>query len=431
MNTSGLATLARISLSPWQDLDHFTRYTFDVDAEWQTWQATACPSTSDSLQHTWFSEYADAVASVEVAWCDSCSTVLEVGTSDHVTLRSGDIRCEDCQDDIGWCAHCEEWFLGQDMTTVCGGNMVCDRLCLNRFYTWCESCEEYVDDHDGDHYHDDYDDCGCESGQMTFRFPMSGTTISNDSEHTVTIPEGIISEDGLKAVESILYTVPNYRAIHVMALIGDEWKTDAGTYPKRLARALHKAGGDKLSPEVLGQIGTVAREHSADQAEWRVSVTRDLNQSASDFYHDDSCWWGDYSESRCALKTNGGIGLRTWRTAPYGGWSQVTGRAWVMPMRVDSDGNLSPTYDATGADAFLVFNAYGNLEGFDAPRIVATMTGGSVRRVGLSISPMYVNSESGYLVASREVLQSIPEGRVSLSMYQHSSLASREGVSNY
>jgi hypothetical protein len=420
MNTSGLATLARISLSPWQDLDHFTRYTFDVDAEWQTWQATACPSTSDSLQHTWFSEYADAVASVEVAWCDSCSKVLEVGNSDYVTLRSGDIRCDECLDDIGWCTHCEEWFIGQDMTAVCGGNMVCDRLCLNRFYTWCESCDEYMHDGDGDHYHDD-DDCNCESSQMTFRFPMSGTTIGNDSEHVVTIPEGIISEDGLKAVESILYTVPNYRAVHVMALIGDEWKTDAGTYPKRLARALHKAGGDKLSPEVLGQIGTVAREHSADQAGWRVSVTRDLNGSAEDFYHEDSCWWGDYSESRCALKTNGGIGLRTWRTTHYG-YSQVTGRAWVLPVNVDAAGRITPTYD-TSARAFLVFNGYGDLEGFDAPRIVATMTGGSVRRVRLSISPMYVNSNSGYLVASPDIIDQVTSesNYVGLSVSQHGS----------
>jgi hypothetical protein len=416
MNLSGLATLVML---PWPDMDD--RWSFDVRAEWDLWTRT--PMATDVVTREWFVEFARSVGDASVAFCDSCDDVIDGDRESYITLHDGDTRCETCQDDVSPCPHCDEWFDTGDMTTVDDGSLVCDRRCLNMYYTWCESCDEYRADNDSDHYHDDDDDCDCESAVQSFTFPVNGgtDTITHDSEHNVTMPPGIISSDGLDAVASILYSVQAYAAVGLMTSeVGDEWKTDGGTFPKRLARAMHKAGQQKLDAETLGKIGTTAREYTANDASWRVSVTRDLNQSADDFYHSDSCWWGDYSESRCALKTNGGIGLRTWRTTPYGGWSQVTGRAWVLPVNVDAAGRITPTYD-TSARAFLVFNGYGDLEGFDAPRIVATMTGGSIRRVRLSISPMYVNSYSGYLVASPDILDQVTSesNYVGISVSQH------------
>jgi hypothetical protein len=154
----------------------------------------------------------------------------------------------------------------------------------------------------------------------------------------------------------------------------------------------------KLSPEILAQVGCIARDNSGSQSSFAVEVTRDLNQDASDFYHDGSCWWTDYAESRCALKTNGGFGLRTFTE-----WNGVSGRAWVMPLRQLPHGSLGPTFDTVNPDAFMVFNGYGDLSGYAAARIMAHMTGGTYRKTDFSCEPMYINNKSGYLIAPEEI----------------------------
>jgi hypothetical protein len=127
-------------------------------------------------------------------------------------------------------------------------------------------------------------------------------------------------------------------------------------------------------------------------SEYHLEVTRDLNGPADEFCHEDSCWWGGESESRCALKSWGGLALRS-----YGHESDryATGRAWVQPL----DETLRPTHDAVGAKAYIVYNGYEKLDGYTPARIVAHLTGLTYRKIELHISPQYVNGSSGYLVA--------------------------------
>jgi hypothetical protein len=108
--------------------------------------------------------------------------------------------------------------------------------------------------------------------------------------------------------------------------IGPLWQAKRGNFTKRLSSALHKRQ-IKLAPEMIAQVGNICRSHTSDNASWDVEFTRNLNLPAEDFYHEDSCWWQSYSESRCALKSWGGLGMRTFDSD-----GTVSGRAWVQPL---------------------------------------------------------------------------------------------------
>jgi len=84
------------------------------------------------------------------------------------------------------------------------------------------------------------------------------------------------------------------------------------------------------------------------------------------------------------------LGLRSF--SEYG---NVTGRAWVQPLNAD----LLPTHDAEHAHAYLVFNGYGELDGYQSARIVAHLSSKSYRKISFSTRAMYVNNDAAYLIA--------------------------------
>jgi len=200
--------------------------------------------------------------------------------------------------------------------------------------------------------------------------------------------------------------------------IGAQWQARDGNYAKRLSRHAYKAHQLKLTPEVMSQVGTIARDHST-AVSVTIEVSRELNESAGYWYHEDSCWWNSYSESRCALKTNGGFGLRSFSTGdPY---ADVTGRAWVLPLRLNENGYPLPTFDTRTPDAFVVFNGYGDLSGYTPARILAHMAGWTYRKIGFECNPMYVNA-GGYLIAPEDIAGRYTDGSLHLSVDQHARL---------
>jgi len=80
-----------------------------------------------------------------------------------------------------------------------------------------------------------------------------------------------------------------------------------------------------------------------------------------------------------------------------------SGRAWIQPL----DENLEPISDLDNAVAYLVYNGYGDLEGYVGTRIVAYMTSKSYRKIGLNIYGQFVNGDSGYLVADEAICADI------------------------
>lgn len=419
----------RQRLIPEGELDQVILY--DLAQEFfRGWTRRYQPSVS-RVQEFVASRLADPDEADDV-WMCSRGTCRTVGLNDddgYYGLADGSIICEDCRENYWLCFHCEEL---HESTTTIGDEEVCPD-CRDRLYSYCDECEEYYRDGYGcgnDHMGAAEEGTCCEAPEQEFTVRNDGDPpLANDTRVTVTMPAGIISEAGLDEIRYRLHMARLYGASNLVAEVGPQWQGKRGNFTKRLSSALHKSPYDEtIPPDVLSAIGNIARDHSRP-VDFQIEVTRDLNLPREDFYHDGSCWWTDYASSRCTLKTNGGFGLRT-----FGGdYDRVQGRAWVMPLKLadgvlplaDIKPQLVPTFNTMTPDAFVVFNGYGDLEGYTPARIIAHMAGMTYRKIGFSCPPMYVNS-GGYLVAPEAIAHHYTDGSLHLSVDQHSNLFDRE-----
>jgi hypothetical protein len=371
--------------------------------------------------------------SVNVVWCESCDEPVKLDEAEAV---NGDYyACSSCYEEhYRSCDDCGRTVYYEDMIGTLSEEYVCQRCC-DRNYSFCEECDGYYHSSYSDE-HDHNGGCDCESPAQTFAMRNDGEPVVNQDERvTIALPAGVISEEGIHSIVRLVRE--HYYALdadsedyesrsrwwnlsHEVYSMDARWQTKEGNFTKRLSKLAHKSQGLKVPPAMLSAVGCIARDNSHG-SELELEFTRNLNLSAADFYHEDSCWWQSYSESRCALKTNGGIGMRTFQG------DGVTGRAWVMPLRADEDGGLEATFDSLTPDAFMVFNGYGDLSGYTPARIVAHMAGLTYRKIEFGCSPMYVNGGSGYLVASEEIASKYAEaGNLHLYVDTHSTLHHRE-----
>ncbi len=362
----------------------------------------------------------------EVVLCARCEDPCWLGETEPLRGH-GDTRvCEDCTRCYTACDNCDNLYPDDEVTTTLSRSQVCEG-CLGNDYSYCEECAGwYQEDNTGDHDHDDEDDnCYCTPPAPDFTVRNDGCPpLASGTRVTITLPRGQISPEGLTAIRDYLRVeaaITGSNPLHALAYdldaLGSEWQDTRGNYAKRLsARAYKEYWGLKLDQAVLSQVGVLARDHS-NTVSTVIEVTRDLNMSAADFYHDGSCWWTDYSRSRCALKTNGGFGIRS-----FDRYGRVSGRAWVLPLKLNSrDSALTPTFDTGTPAAFMAFNGYGELNGYTAPRIIAHMYGWTYRKTSFRCSPMYVNSGSGYLVGPEDVVREFT-GNVYLGLEDHARL---------
>lgn len=347
-----------------------------------------------------------------ISFCDSCGQPEWEDELSHT--GTGEDICESCWGEWTDCSDCEERFPDSDLYPVSNGS-VCES-CRVRHYTYCDDCDEYYPNEDG-HSHS-RSGC-CSSPQEEFAIRNDGQDpLPNDTRVSVGLPSGVIDPEGVSQITRYLRRYGYYLYDRDWDALGHQWQAKNGNFTKRLSAYLYKREGTKLPQEVLSQVGVIARDHS-NAVSVEIEVTRQLNLPSYEFANDGSCWWNSYSESRCALKTNGGFGLRSFSGR------EVTGRAWVMPLRKDDRGYLVPTFETLTPDAFVVFNGYGDLQGYAAPRILAHMAGWTYRKIGFECSPMYVNA-GGYLVAPEVIAKQYENGSLDLSVRQHSDLFARE-----
>lgn len=386
-------------------------------------------------------------ADKQISWCEDCDDLVR--SDGRVPVNAGArLVCDECADDDYYmCLHCQTRY--SDTRTVRGDNEVCEG-CYENAYRYCEDCDVdyHIDDGCGGRHSDD---CGCYSPVPHFKVRNDGHGMLRENERTtVTLAAGVISDEGVAAIGDALRdhgnalseeikvrdewgTITNLEEVcaarqpwHDLSfqlyLLDQKWQTKDGNYTKRLSRQAYKNHKLKIPADLLSQIGNIGSEHSR-AVDHAIEVTRDLNLSAEDFGHEGSCWWTEYSYSRCALKTNGGFGLRS-----FDGRGYVTGRAWVLPVRLLPDrapGDrraFTPTFETEKPDAFVVFNGYHALSGYTPARIMAHMAGVTYRKVSLEIEPMYVNSGSAYLIAAEEIAAPYTDGSLYLDLEQHSDL---------
>lgn len=366
---------------------------------------------------------------VEIKWCASCESLLLPGNQ-HEIERDGEHVCTSCFTSYSTCGDCEIAFETNHMSdTLNRDEMVCDR-CRDHNFNYCEDCEGWYDrDSYDDHSH--HEECGCESPVQMFTMPHHGSSLANDDEVVIELPAGTITDEGLRAVRDMLwsaaYDADNreerdmlHNVSRLPVEVGTEWQTRQGNFTKRLSRLAYKKFNYKITPELLGKIGSLAREHSSSVTELTVAITRDLNQSPEDFGNEGSCWWESYSSSRCALKSNGGFGLRSFNNG------YTSGRVWVMPLKLDNNNDMVPTFETMNAAAFVVFNGYAELSGYVGARVMAQMTGLTYRKIAFDSSPMYVNGNSGYLIASEAVQNQVT--RLNFYLNEHADLHHTEST---
>lgn len=393
--------------------------------------------------------------SIDVVWCQDCQDPVK--GEDAETVSDG-YACLSCYEDYRSCDDCGSSVHYETMSSTLSDDYVC-QSCSESYYSYCDECDGY--------YHNDCADehshgCDCDPPTLAVSMRSGNATLHQDERVAAALPSGVITDEGIGAISRLIrdhghgvynavytvaaaasreagtsswdvYDTPEVKAVAAergkwwtlssdLHTLDPQWQTKEGNFTKRLSKLAHKSQGLKFPPELLTKVGNIARDQS-NGAEVNLELTRNLNLPAEDFYHDDSCWWQSYSDSRCALKSNGGIGMRTFES-----WGdRIAGRAWVMPLRLDGDGTLQSTFDAERADAYVVFNGYGDLSGYAPARLLAGMTGMTYRKIGFDCDPMYVNNGTGYLVATEEIAAKYPAGsHLSLDVHTHSDLYHRE-----
>ena len=336
----------------------------------------------------------------EVVLCDNC---MEAAWYEDCREINDGWVCDTCFDRYyRQCVSCD------DYTTdfrIVDDEYWC-RTCVRDYLHYCEECDcWYSDDYIEDHEHG----CDCEAPRPCFEFPADGHgTVKQNERLVVELAKGTISEVGMQQISNYVNSQTRWEKLdkveRVLNEIGPEWQKKTGNFTKRLSGALYKAG-IKLDKEVISEVGNIARANSSDEATWHIEFTRDLNLPAKDFFHSGSCWWGSLHASRCALKNWGGIGLRSFDPE----FGNVTGRVWVQPMTYDNmSEEFKPTHDAINADAYIVYNGYGTMQGYTGARIVAHLTGRSYKKIEFVVEDVYVNA-GGYLIASPELCENTDE----------------------
>lgn len=364
-----------------------------------------------------FTQVVEFLTGYDCRWCSDCR---DPAWEDEITTTySGHSLCDSCRDgNYSYCEGCDNYFHDSDVTTV-DDTTLCDRRCVPERASFCDECDEYYLDSNSDEHNHSNRGCNCEAPRPTFEFPANGDgTVSQDERLRVELASGVVSAEGLLEMDRLLtaadLTAPfeSYRVRNILHNLDPTWQKKEGNFTRRLSKALYTQLRIKLSPSLMSEIGNIGRRHTASEKEFWVEFTRDLNGTAEDFYHDDSCWWTDHSSSRCALKCWGGIGMRSYYNEDIDR-ETPSGRAWIQPL----DENLQPTHTTVGAHAFVVYNGYGKLENYAPARIVAHLTGRTYRQVGLYLSPQYVNGSSGFLIADEETCKKTE--RVEYSANQH------------
>lgn len=390
---------------------------------------------------------ADPAEAAKVKFCGQCSNLHNNVDDGFIDINKTPV-CATCRSAYyRKCTKCTT--LSSNRRNTEDGGRVCER-CIGE-YANCRNCNVYYNPENSlvSHRHDGSDCCKAPEEMMQFTMRNDGMDpVVSDTVTRVTLPAGVLSAEGRQEIANYLlnkrYDTSDSETqrqwIGVgqnLAIIGDNWQTKEGNYPKRVSRYAYKNWGLKINADVMSEIGNIGARHTVS-VDFDIEFSRLLDQTATEWGHAGSCWWQSYYHCRCAMKSNGGIGVRSVKVGRGKGKKEVLGRAWIYPLKKITEkapldtvsGWLVPTFNTETPDAFVVFNGYGNLTGYAAPRLIANMQGMTYRKVNMELvstpKNSYINTGSGYIVAPEDIADKFTDGRLIISVKQHSDLFARE-----
>lgn len=380
-----------------------------------------------------FHNLVQRVTKQRLVFCSPCNQpMLE---SDALTDTAGHLGCLSCWEQANVCDadECDNRSLYTHGLRYMDGGRLCQE-CIDLRWTWCDECDEYVENDSEDHNHGA---CDCSPMVTAFTMPANSHGVLAQNERLlVELPEGQLSEEGIQAVISLLWNSQFYDAwndacikagwndeitavsysqmVETVESVEAVWQTKRGNYTRRLSQAFHEKHKVRLEAGLLSKVGSTLRAYSGKTNKWHIEFTRDFNTGGPEaFYNEDSCWWSSEAQSLCALKHWGGVGIRSYETSSTNRL-RPQGRAWIQPLNED----LQPTQDTENAHAYIVYNGYGDLEGYTAARLVAYLASKTYRKVGLSIGSQYVNGGTGFLIADQDVCAATEEINISLDHHE-------------
>ena len=124
----------------------------------------------------------------------------------------------------------------------------------------------------------------------------------NTEWETITLPQKGLTPEGIALARRFLGN--KYR------FVPEDWNWQwlikgrgeyVGTLPKRVAKFLHKSGQNKMTPQELGEFGSIVSENTIDSEDFTLRFTQDFNWEPGDYGDDGSCFWSCRSGARGML----------------------------------------------------------------------------------------------------------------------------------
>lgn len=200
----------------------------------------------------------------------------------------------------------------------------------------------------------------------------------------VIIPSSSIPKEGMEEIFKVL-EVNEKEKEEILTRVLPEWIITkgefAGSFPKRLYKFYSRNYGVKLSEEILGKVGNIAKQYTL-QKTYYVELDRDL-WNPGKFGDENSCFWGNFKFAKTFIFLLGGKAMKIYseNRAPIS-------RCWVIPWHKN----------------FVIFNQYStrNLRLIFSARILAYMLNFSYEKISLELGNIYINRNEGFFISPWE-----------------------------
>ena len=266
----------------------------------------------------------------------------------------------------------------------------------------------------------------------------------DDFEKTIIIepPPNYISAEAMQAIAEVVHRDAGvyHTADALYDAIGGDWLitrgTYAGTFPKRLRSYLKKEYDIKIEPQLMSEVGNIARNSTVSDDKLYVTFTRD-DWRGGTFGRDEdgSCYWGQRRRAKDSIWAAGGFAVHIFKDNP--GYGDMIEEPITTDYQEDCDcetctryrngertrwvqsGDSRPQLPVARAwihevqsDLWILFNAYSPDNNFGLVRIarvLSTHYGYSYAEIELTNQGhtdglVWINDGRGYMVGPADTI---------------------------